>query len=161
MICTRSPRPRGRRGGFTLPEMLVVLVVMGIMAAMAGPRLLRWVQVTSQRSVANQLVADLGRARAAAAREGQTASVRVVSPTVYTVTIDSTTGGAARVIRRVDLARVNAATTFASTVGSRISFDSRGIYRGDLSSTTSLVVRRGTSSDTVRVTQVGRPYHVR
>ncbi len=161
MICTHAPRSGGRRRGFTLPEMLVVVLIMGIMAAMAGPRLMRLMQVTSQRSAANQLVADLGRARATAAREGQTASVRVVSSTVYTVTLDTPAGASLRVLRRVDLSQLNAATTFTSAAGSRIAFDSRGIYRSDLSSGTDFVVRRGTSSDTVRVTQVGRPYHVR
>lgn len=159
MICTSAPPLRARRG-FTLPEMLMVLVIMGIMAAMAGPRLARWVQTVSQRSVANQLVADLGRARALAAREGATVSVRVVSATTYQVTVDSASGTLIRQVKRVDLSRMNRDTRFASAVGSRIAFDSRGIYRVN-STTRELVVQRGSLSDTVRVTQVGRPSRAR
>jgi prepilin-type N-terminal cleavage/methylation domain-containing protein len=158
MICIFAPRVAARRG-FTLPEMLMVLVIMGIMAAMAGPRLARWIQSISQRSVANQLVADLGRARAMAAREGRTVSLRIVDAKTYRVTID-TSGVAWREIKRVDLSQMNRATTFVTDVGSRISFDSRGIYRAN-SGTSELVVQRGTQQDTVRVSQVGRPSRAR
>jgi prepilin-type N-terminal cleavage/methylation domain-containing protein len=160
MNCITPPRPPGRRRGFTLPEMLAVVVIMGIMAAMAGPRLARWVQTISQRSLANQLVADLGRARALAAREGSTVSLRVVDATTYRVTIDSPAGVVVRVVKTVDVSQMNRATVFVSPVGSRIAFDSRGIYNTN-SNVTQLVVRRGTQSDTVQVTQVGRPSHVR
>lgn len=134
----------------------MVLVIMGIMAAMAGPRLARWIQVISQRSVANQLVADLGRARALAAREGRTVSVRVVNTTTYTVNLETTAGAVDRVIKTVDLTRWNRATTFATAANSRIAFDSRGLYRAD-SNVSQLIVQRGTLRDTVLVTQVGRP----
>lgn len=159
MICMNASRNRARRG-FTLPEMLMVVVIMGIMAAMAGPRLVRWVQTTSQRSAANQLVADLGRARALAAREGRTVSLRLVSTTTYQLTIDTPAGAAETQIKQVDLSRTNRATTFVTPVGSRIAFDSRGLYRAD-SGTNELVVQRGTLRDTVRVTQVGRPSRAR
>lgn len=158
MICVLAPRAATRRG-FTLPEMLMVLVIMGIMAAMAGPRLARWIQSISQRSVANQLVADLGRARAMAAREGRTVSLRIVNDRTYRVTVD-TSGVVARTVKTVDLSQMNRATTFLTPSGSRISFDSRGIYRAN-SGTSELVVKRGTQQDTVRVSQVGRPSRAR
>lgn len=138
----------------------MVLVIMGIMAAMAGPRMARWIQTISQRSVANQLVADLGRARALAAREGATVSVRVLNTTTYQVTVDSASGTMIREVKRVNLTQMNRDTKFASPVGSRIAFDSRGIFRVN-SSTRELVVQRGTLSDTVRVTPVGRPSRAR
>ena len=156
MICTLAPRPSARRG-FTLPEMLMVLVIMGIMAAMAGPRLSRWIQTISQRSVANQLVADLSRARALAAREGSSVSLRLASATTYRLTIDDQAGDEVREIKEVDVSQMNRATTFVSEVGSRIAFDSRGIYRTDRSTTFALVVKRGSVTETIRVSQVGRP----
>jgi type IV fimbrial biogenesis protein FimT len=159
MICMTSLRPPARRG-FTLPEMLMVVVIMGIMAAMTIPRMVRWVQTVSQRSVSNQLVADLSRARALAAREGATVSLRLVNETTYRVTIDAPAGTVVREVKRVDLSQTNRATTFVGPLDARIAFDSRGLYRTD-SSADQLVVRRGSLNDTVRVTRVGRPFRVR
>src|SRR5688572_19674615 len=114
MICSLAPRSSARRG-FTLPEMLMVLVIMGIMAAMAGPRLSRWIQTISQRSVANQLVADLSRARALAAREGSSVSLRLVNATTYRLTIDDQQGNPILpIIKQVDVSQMNRATTFVS-----------------------------------------------
>lgn len=156
----RTPSLRSRRG-FSLAELMAVVVIMGIMAAMAGPKMTRWVQSISQRSAANQLVADLSYARAVAAREGQTVSLRVVTPTAYQVTVDQPNGGVARQIKRVELSQLNRATAFTTPVASRIAFDSRGLLRNNASTTTELVVSRGLVTDTVRVTQVGRPQRAR
>ena len=82
--------------------------------------------------------------------------MRLVNATTYQVTIDTPAGAVDRQVKRVDLSRTNRATTFASPPGSRIAFDSRGIYRLD-SNTNQFIVQRGTLSDTIRVTQVGRP----
>ena len=155
----RTPSLRSRRG-FSLAEVMAVVVIMGIVAAMAGPAMARWIQTISQRSAANQLVADLSYARAFAAREGRTVSLRVVNPTTYQITVDAANGAVDRQLKRVDLSQMNRATTF-STGSARIAFDSRGLLRNNASTTTQLTVVRGYVSETVTVSQVGRPQRER
>lgn len=155
MICTPHPRrARGPRGGFTLAEMLVVLVIMGLMAAMAGPRMSRWFQSLASRGASNQVAADLMLARTHAVREGRTVSFRVESATLYLVTLDNTNGTAARELKRVDLSRMHPGTTVAPT--GRIAFDSRGMLRESASTSGAVRVARGNAADTITVSGVGR-----
>lgn len=155
MICIHPSRPTGRRG-FTLAEMLVVLVLMGIMAAMAGPRLVHWARVVGQRGALNELVADLSLARTQAVRQGQTVSLRVASDTRYSVTVDDAAGNVVRTLKQVDLADTYTGTTLTRT-GGQVSFDSRGMYRAN-SSFADLGVQQGSTTKTVRISVVGRIY---
>lgn len=157
---TRTTDFRGRRrGGFTLPELLVTILIAGLIAAFAVPRFVDFVRYLMARSDTSQVVADLTLARTQAVREGQTASFRVVSSTRYTVTVD---GGDARTIKTVDLTGRNRNVTLAATGAStaadagRVAFDSRGMQRTGTANV--VVVSNGTRRDTVSITGVGRVY---
>ncbi len=155
MICLHPSRPTSRRG-FTLVEMLVVLVLMGIMAAMAGPRLVNWARVVGQRGALNELVADLSLARTQAVRQGQTVSLRVANDTSYSVTVDDAAGNVVRTLKQVELTDTYKGARLTRT-GGRVSFDSRGMYRAN-SNFAVLGVRQGTTTKTVRISVVGRIY---
>jgi MSHA pilin protein MshC len=43
-----SLRPPARRGGFTLPELVMTIVVVGILAVMAAPRFMSWTGFASR-----------------------------------------------------------------------------------------------------------------
>src|SRR5882762_9143767 len=43
-----SPRPPARRGGFTLPELVMTIVVVGILAVMAALRFVSWTGFASR-----------------------------------------------------------------------------------------------------------------
>ena len=59
--------PRARKaGGFTLPELMTVLVIMGVLAAMAAPAYGNWVAVMRGRSAGTDLYTALNRARSEA-----------------------------------------------------------------------------------------------
>jgi prepilin-type N-terminal cleavage/methylation domain-containing protein len=153
MICTSIARPRARRG-FTLPELMLVVVIIGIMAAMAGPRLFRWIQVAGQRGATNQVVADLQYARVQAVRQGQTVSLRIDSDKAYRVTVDDANGNVVRTLKTMDLSLSYRDAVLDPGTG-RIAFDSRGMLRTVLNGIT---VIRGNTRRTVNVSTVGRIY---
>ncbi len=155
MICIHPSRSPGRRG-FTLPELLIVLVIMGIMASMAGPRLVNWAHTVGQRGALNELIADLSLARTQAVRQGQTVSLRVLDNKRYRVTVDNAAGVPVRTLKEVNYARTYTTTTLTRT-GGRVSFDSRGMYRAS-STFSDLGVKKGTTIKTVRISGVGRIY---
>ena len=148
-----APRPRARRG-FTLPELLAVVVIMGIMAAMAGPRLFRWIQIAGQRGAANQVIADLQYARVQAVRQGQTVSLRIENATRYSITVDDANGNVVRTVKTMNMAQNYRDAALDPATG-RIGFDSRGMLRTPLNGVT---VARGNVRRKVNVSTVGRIY---
>jgi type II secretion system protein H len=154
MTSPSTTRHRDRRGGYTLAELLTVIVIAGIIASIAVPRLSTFVRQLSARSAVSKLVSDLTLARTQAVREGRTVSLTVTGTGTYTVTVDQ---GADpdKVLKSVDVAgtQKNVSLTPNPTT---ISFDPRGMLRpgsGDR-----LVVTRGTITDIVSVSAVGRVY---
>ena len=145
-----------RRRGFTLTELMVVITIMGLMAAMAGPRMVRWIQTIGQRGAFNQLMSDLALARIQAVRQGSTVSLRIVDNDTYRVTVDDANGAPARVLKQVDLGQMQKGATLAPASG-RIAFDSRGVLRPNpVSTITQITLTRGPVSKRLRVTGVGR-----
>lgn len=145
------------RAGFTLPELVVIVAIIGIMAAMAGPRMVRWVQSIGTRTAANQLVADISVARLQAVREGRTASLRIEGTSGYRITVDNADGTVAAEIKRVDLENHQKNARLSRT--GRIGFDSRGLVTtGSLSG---VAITRGASRDSIEILGVGRVQRVR
>ena len=50
-----SPRRRDRRGGFTLVELLVVLVILALIMGLAGPRVLNYLTSSREKAAALQI----------------------------------------------------------------------------------------------------------
>lgn len=154
MTSPSTTRHRDPRGGYTLAELLIVIVIMGIVASIAVPRLSGMIRNLSARSAVSKVVSDLTLARTQAVREGRTVSLRVVSAGSYRVTLDN---GATpiRTIKTVDVSGTQKNISLEPT-NTVISFDPRGMLRpgsGDR-----LVVKRGTSTDSVSISAVGRVY---
>lgn len=145
-------RLRSRRG-MTLLELLAVLGIIIVAAAIGGPKMYRWAHVAGQKGAANQVVADLALARIQAVRQGQTVSMRVESSTGYRITVDDANGAEVREIKDVNLASLYRQTSLAQT--GRIAFDSRGMLR-PTSTITAVTINRGGVSRQITVTTVGR-----
>ncbi len=73
----RHPRLARGFAGFTLIELTVVIVVLGILSSTAIVPFRAWVQATRARSALNTVGAEIYRARAIAVRDGGSASLMV------------------------------------------------------------------------------------
>jgi type II secretion system protein H len=154
MTSATTVRQRDRRSGFTMVELLVVLILAAIISSMVVPKFFGFVRQMSARSATSQVVADLTLARTQAVREGRTVSLRVTGPSTYKVTLDNGTA-IVRTIKTVDVKGGQRDVTLAPN-GGRVIFDSRGMM--PTVSTPQLRVIRTGKTDTVSVSAVGRVY---
>jgi len=155
MHTTAYHPPRGR-GGFSLAEILIVLVIMGIAAAMAVPRLQGLVKTSSIQGALNRVAADLSYARIRAIRTGSRAQLAIASDgKSYTVVEDP--AGAAPVTRKTVNLSLEYPDLVLSPAPGVVSFDSRGMLRA----TGGINVVRATKqgrTDSLRVSGVGMIY---
>lgn len=146
------------RAGFSLPELVLVLAIMGVMAALAAPRvegLVAWIRV---RGAASRLAGDLAYARQLAVRTGHRAVLRLEhggcegprAGHAYSV-VTRATGDSVRFDLRLDGGRVCVAMNGADT----IAFNSRGLV-ANFQNRTLVVTHPGAAADTLSVSVVGR-----
>ena len=156
MTRTHPFRARGRRG-YTLAELLIVLVLIGLAASLAVPRMSRWVQTVSSRTAVNHVMTDLALTRVQAARTGATVSLRIEnSGARYRITVDNAAGAEVREVKRVEVSRLFPGTTLEPATG-RIAFDSRGILRDSpVTTTRQVTLRRGDVTRVLSISQLGK-----
>ncbi|HEU4884189.1 MAG TPA: GspH/FimT family pseudopilin [Longimicrobium sp.] len=154
MTSASTVRHRDRRGGYTLIELLIVLVLAAIISSMVVPRFFSFVRQLSARSAVSQVVADLALARTQAVREGRTVSVRVTGASTYKVTLDNGTT-ILKTIKTVDVKGGQRNVTISPS-SARVIFDSRGMLV--TGSSAQLLINRTGRTDTVSVSAVGRVY---
>jgi len=133
--------------GHSLPELVVVLAIMAVLAGLAAPRVAHAVDVAAVHSASHVVASVLAGARRAALQRGERVAV----------VIDSTSG----IVRagpadRPLLVGVIGAATGAILSASRdsIAFGPTGLGYG--AANTSIIVRRGGAADTVVVSREGR-----
>jgi prepilin-type N-terminal cleavage/methylation domain-containing protein len=155
MIHKHFSRPRGR-GGFTLVELMAVCVIVAVMAAMGGPRLITWIRTITTRGAVDQLASDLSVARVQAVRNGQTVSLRFMADTLYRVTVDDVNGTAVRTIKTVAVSSLHRGVRISPS-GARVAFDSRGLLRPNPATTHQrLEVLHGGRTRAIEISDIGR-----
>lgn len=143
--------------GFTLAEIVVVLMLSGIAVAVATPTVSRSYARTAARSAADEFATTLAMARSTAVRYGRVAELHIDAPyRRFWVEIDtSSTGGMMDTVGVVRESRKKLTVTSDRSI---ICFDGRGLptTRGACEAADATIIfTQGATSDTVKITALG------
>jgi len=140
--------------GFTVLELLTVVLIIGAMLAVAIPYLSKQTGKTSARGAADAVAALHAAARMGAIQRGRTASLVIPTGTNKALVVANkvTSSGLDTLGKVVDLAGQFGVTV--TSTSDTISFSPRGI--GNMSSSVTIIISKQGFSDTLRVSRGGR-----
>jgi prepilin-type N-terminal cleavage/methylation domain-containing protein len=141
------------RGGFTLAEILIVLVIIGVALTMAVPRMQAALHQSSVQGALNSVASDVTLTRLRAVRNATRAALVVNSAgTGYTVVLDPS--GTPSTFKTVSFATDYRGLTL-SPVNDTVTFDSRGLL---VQGTGTIRATRQGRTDSLTISGVGRVY---
>lgn len=140
--------------GYSLVELLVVLLLVGLLATLAGPSLTGYVNRQKTRGALDRIAADLALARMSAVRTGHRSVVRFSGASGYRVEVE--VAGGDESLRRVELGKDYAGVVVLPPA-SAFEFNSRGLLATAPGSGI-VVVSLGGSRDSLMITPAGRIY---
>lgn len=147
-------RAAAGRGGHTLIELLTVLVLILVIASLAGPSMNSYLGHTKTRRALDRVANDIALARMAAVRGGARAVVDFSGGSSYTITVQ---GDTAAVIRTVYLSdEYTGVSVEPPTSDGQLVFDSRGLLLSAASGP--IVVSAQGAADSAMITAGGRVY---
>jgi Tfp pilus assembly protein FimT len=135
------------RRAHTLAELAVILAILGIICAVAVPRILRDTDRVHVRGAIREVVNALAAARATAVARGQHVAVRF-EPVSSTVLVSA--GGDTILVRRLDAVHGVRITSNRDS----LAYAPTGLGYGAANQT--VVLRRGAAVDTVVISRLGR-----
>lgn len=140
-----------REHGFTLVEMLIAVLMMGIITAIGAPKLGAIRDNASVQSAAQQVGAYVATTRAVAIRRGLRANFKTKADSMW-IEIQQP-GGPELIAPRIPLKETFNVTMTSSPLDS-IVFDARG-FAINLNATQKYIVTRSAKSDSICVTRLG------
>jgi prepilin-type N-terminal cleavage/methylation domain-containing protein len=144
-------RPAGRAEGFSLPELLAVMVIIAILASLSFPRIDAWMTNMRVSGLRTEVQAELANARMEAVRSGSSVRFEIAADGRSYRVFRTPATASSDTFKRFFLGDSYVGATLAPASGA-IVFNSRGM------ATTSGSVRivKGTRADTVTVSAIGR-----
>lgn len=153
---TSRHNPVRDRSGFSIMEMLTVLVLIGLLAGLAQPSLAAYLARQKTRQALDHVVADVALTRMLAVRSGTETELAFTSATAYQIRQSNPVQSIKRVSLEADYRGVQIA---APTADGRLVFNSRGLLRDR--GTGRIVATVAGAGDTVEITTTGRAYRAR
>lgn len=149
-----------RRRGVTMVELLMVLAVIGIVAAMGGPRISAALQRRTTASVADQFVLTHSLTRSTALRYGRVAQLHIDAPGKrFWIDVDTSANGIGQRATIAFVRDVSGNGLQMTSTRTLVCFDARGIAStvGSCESGDAQVVfTDGSMADTVKTTALGK-----
>ena len=147
------------RRGFSLMEILTVMIMIGIMASLALPRLNSTLAKQSVRGARSAITTAHSRARNAAISRGRRTAFAIRNGVLVILSRNPVTGVVDTVGRTSDSVTSRFGVTFTVNPSTRdtLVFDSRGL--GTEGSGTDIYVSKSGYADTVSISSLGRVLH--
>jgi len=155
---------KGCRVGITLPELLTVLVILGILASLTAPSFTRMIARMQRVAALNQLAADVYHTRMLAVRWGVRTELRLLNEggcstrlrgrraaNAYRIVVHTRPERTVKEVRALDLGRGvcfehnNDATLLFNSRGLPVPFENRTVW-----------ARRGPAADSLTFSVLGR-----
>lgn len=140
-----------KQAGFTLIEMVVVVVLIGAMVLIGMPRMMNTVEHNEVRGARGKLASLFNRAKGLAIESNRGASFHI-RPTMVLIT-QPLLGGGTDTVHVQDFGRAGVGLVSNRTV---IQIDPRGLATSLGVSTATIALSKGTHADTVLITGFGR-----
>ncbi|HEY6808814.1 MAG TPA: GspH/FimT family pseudopilin [Gemmatimonadales bacterium] len=149
-----------RRAGFTIVEVLIVLIIMALVAAMALPKLTTSAQKSNVRSSRVELSTLVAKARSAAVQRGCVDTLHVTTGSAATAWVTACkaagSGTALDTIGGMDLVGKRMGVSLATSTTNYV-FDPRGLLVGGSGGT--IVITGSGFTDSVVINAIGKVTH--
>lgn len=111
--------------GFTLPEVLLIVIILGIFAALAAPSFLSWVNRKGVEDVLSQVEGAVKEAQAVAIRKSQTCELDISASSVTSMPPNCLPTGA-RDLTQVSGGNNDAGVSIIASTNEKITFSPKG-----------------------------------
>lgn len=156
----RSSRILRREDGYSMIELLTVLMLIAILTSMAAPAMERYIQHNKARRALDRIAIDISLARLTAVQRSQRTWLRVGSNGNYTIDTLSSNGVDPVPMKTVDLSQDIKGLTVVDGSATQFEFSSRGLVAnyGSEGDGGMLRIVAGTARDSLFVSPTGRVY---
>ena len=149
-----------RRHGFTVIEMLIVLTLIGIVAAIGGPKVGAALQRRTTASAADQFTLTHSLSRSTAIRYGRVAQLHIDAATRrFWIDVDTSANGTGQRATIAYVRDVSASGLTMTSTRALLCFDARGLPSTSGSCEppdTKVVFSDGATADTIATTALGK-----